>query len=500
MPQGEQRVHPGLRFGIDDLERPREELSGVRGDKMAYAVYGCRSFLCMRSCGSFSDQAWGRVCMWGEGRATMVLEVNGRAWQDGVRPGFALARARARCGEAMQVFRSCPKREREAQLDLLGVAEELLASYENTSPGCVVMDLRELGLSALHAYRHWAELALQAAARVAMPVQLGIAPTADLAWLAAQCRETAMTSERLPEAACLWLEGDASGPLGQAGVDCLAALADVDVALLKRWGVLSLADLLALDQQEMGERLGEGMHEVFAILRGSKRRLLKLYKPLRLVDREVFLEDPVGQVEPLLFALQRTLSELCANLRESGEACQYVGLTLVDEVDEVWERRWKLAEPTDRPELFRMLLQSYLEKLELTAPIVSYFVRLEVAPHRYAERDLFQPSVRDENSLAVLLTDLRNLLGEDNVGAPLLQDSYRPMRWGDPWGGALNSATGRACCKFGVRAAVESLAAPLSGGGGARSWGRSRSLAEWPCAREGDGFSWAFSFDGGVVE
>jgi len=375
------------------------------------------------------------VLVTGQGRSSFVIAANQHAYAAGVEYGFPIARAQARCGEHLHIFRENVSQERSAQKDLLALAEDLCAEYENTAPGCAILNLRsiqKLSLDPSEHWTHWLNCTLTTGSRILMPLHISLATTPDLAWLAAQCPSASFsTTKHLSQfTSRSLLHGKGYTSLLESEIDTLSLLHDGNsedhISILHQWGVHTLGDLIQLPAQELTDRLGPSAHHAIDTLSGRHHRLLKLHQKIESIGTEQDLEHPILEIEPLLFTLHRSLSQLCEKLQIRQLACQFFTLTLLDETGEALQRRLKLPEPTDKPEVFRLLLHTYLESVTLYAPITAYYIDLEARPHLHAQQDMLEHSVKDPNRLKITLADIQNLIGEDNVGIAQLQNSHKP--------------------------------------------------------------------------
>jgi protein ImuB len=376
------------------------------------------------------------VLVSGQGRSSLVEAVNNVAQSKDVAAGFSLARARARCGERIQVLQENPTAMREVQVELLQWAENLVVEYENTANGCVILNLRSLQFKQEANLCQWLEHSLQLSQDLHMEISLAVAHTPDLAQVASRYASTSFKSpsdlKYFSQRSLVFGSGYAT--LQNAEISSVCELFGVDYRILQSWGIRSVAEFLALGKHELVLRLGEDILDMFEILSGERHRLLQLYQVVQRFTKEVHLEFPIRVVEALVFVLQRTFVYLCQELQEKGLACQYFTLVLVNEQMDTIERRLKLPEPSCQAEVFRMLLQPYLEGLRIEAPLVSFFLHLEATPHSHAERDMFSKQLRDPNRFSITLADIRNTLGEENVGMIAFQnthavDSERIIPW-----------------------------------------------------------------------
>src|SRR5712692_5686571 len=124
----------------------------------------------------------------GDGARAELICVSVRALRFGIRPGMTVAQATAIAPDLLAIGHS-ESAERAASDALLDVGQSLSPVIEDGGPGLVYLDLS--GLSAIFAdERELASEAARRAMRVGMQIEVGIAPTREVANLAARCGGT----------------------------------------------------------------------------------------------------------------------------------------------------------------------------------------------------------------------------------------------------------------------------------------------------------------------
>ena len=337
-----------------------------------------------------------------------ILQSTAAARALGIVPGLTATQAQTRCPGVLAKLRS-PTAERTTTATLLEAAFSASPFVEDTAPGVCTIELkstrapdpRELSQK-LRA--HFAALHLDA--------QLGFAPTADLALLAAQS-----TSD--------WL-----------AIRCASELADLPVAALdpsptllcifEKWGIRTLRELVALGRSALVERLGAEALPLHARATGRVERPLRCLPPPEIFEESIEFEQEIETLEPLLFILRRFIEALAQRLENVWlvAAELTLRLTLADGTET--ERTFKIPSPTSQvPVLFGML-ETHLEKFTAAHPIIR--LHLDATPARGARQQfgLFESALRDPNQLYETLARLTALVGDDRVGVPILDPTHRP--------------------------------------------------------------------------
>jgi protein ImuB len=204
------------------------------------------------------------------------------------------------------------------------------------------------------------------------------------------------------------------------------ALPDALRADLVRLGVRTLADLAALPSSAVGLRLGEDCAAAVRLCRGEDdAALVPRAPPLRFEEGHDF-DWEVQQVEPLLFALRALCAALAARLecRALGVGGLVLGCRLASGVLD--ERVLELRAPTREVPSLVKFLRASLEASAPLGPVVG--LRLVALPGalRPAQLGLFDPPGPAPDRLALTLTRLAALVGEERVGAAVAPDTHRP--------------------------------------------------------------------------
>src|SRR6266403_6014239 len=85
-------------------------------------------------------------------------------------------------------------------------------------------------------------------------------------------------------------------------------------AILHKWGIHTLGQLAALDQEQLGVRLGPEAVRLWERANGRSNRLLKFVQPPESFEESFEFENEIETAEPLLFMLRRFLEQLALRL------------------------------------------------------------------------------------------------------------------------------------------------------------------------------------------
>jgi len=218
-------------------------------------------------------------------------------------------------------------------------------------------------------------------------------------------------------------------------------------SLLHKWGIHTAGQFAALDKEELAARLGPEAVRMWERASGKSRRLLRLVRPPESFRESFEFDYEIETAEPLLFILRRFLEQLTlrlsaiylvpkeltlritfSNSRQDGPRADSSGWRKESAVADkkIYERIFKIPQPTDDVDLLFRMLQTHLENFQSDHPIVA--VAIDAQPTRPAGQQfgLFETTLRNPHQLAETLARLTALLGADRVGRPVLEDTHRP--------------------------------------------------------------------------
>jgi protein ImuB len=407
-----------------------------------------------------------------------IIQATSPAAKAGVTPGLTSAQATARCGDLIIKTRSHPQ-EQTATGILLQTAYAFSPNIESTALGGCTMELKRLGLRNQSDMQNYGAKIIQALAPFYLEANVGIAPTPQLALLAARlcssrrlprrsgfakANEEALTNSRPNRPTSLAVEpvqppmahSPAPGGDGRGEGDLFAAKArgsDQSVrvfvvhsakdfaahlplaalepapdiaAILSRWGLRTAGQLLALSKNAVSERLGPGALELFERLSEDSVRPLKFISPPETFSEQIEFENEVETAGPLIFVLHRFVEQLSQRLKAiylvAGEFQLRLGLASGGQ----YEHRFTVPSPTASVEILFRMLQTHLDTVRTDSPIVSLELTARPARQETHQFGLFDNTLRNPNQFAETLARLTALAGRENVGTPVLEATHRP--------------------------------------------------------------------------
>jgi protein ImuB len=360
-------------------------------------------------------QAWGHrpvAVLDGPESLPRVFACNERAQLAGVEPGITKAQA-AQCPDIV-LRKRMPKQEQAAQDALMDCAAEFSPKVESTAQGFVTLDIEGTERIFGPPQKLIRSLAHHAA-RVGLEVNIAAASNRDTALLAAK----GFTGTTVIQ------KGNESGCLAQLPIEVLP-LSEAQAEILDAWGIRKCRDLVLLPPVPLIERLGQAGLVLQQLARGEGVGVLvPTATPFRF-EESLELEDPIENLESLVFILNRLLEQIAARLMSRSLATDELTLRLqldvhqdrdtrkeLDrEVSDCWVRTLSLPVSMQNTKVLLKLLQLDLEQHRPDAAVKGVTIEARPARRRYTQGALFAPVAPEPESLEITLARIRGLVGE----------------------------------------------------------------------------------------
>ena len=208
------------------------------------------------------------------------------------------------------------------------------------------------------------------------------------------------------------------------------------LAILHKWGIHTLGQLAALDKEQLGARLGPEAVRMWERANGQSNRVLKLIDRRSRSKENFEFEHEIETAQPLLFMLRRFLEQLAVRLSAIYLVAKELTLRITfsksrqDEPPvagkQVYERVFKIPQPTNDVDLLFRMLQTHLENFRSKHPILAVALSAEPIKPAREQFGLFETILRNPQQLSETLARLTALLGADRVGTPVLEETHRP--------------------------------------------------------------------------
>jgi protein ImuB len=203
-------------------------------------------------------------------------------------------------------------------------------------------------------------------------------------------------------------------------------LTDKQAETFSMWGIHTLGRLAALPEKPLIARMGQDGKRLSELARGKYPHLFLPVEPAFKLEERMELDTPVELLTSLLFVLSVMLEQLI--LRAAGRALALATVTihLFPENEAKHIRTVRPAVPSNDRELWIKLIHLDLEAHPPQAAIVSLIVSAEPGCTSKVQLGLFSTQLPEPARLDVTLARLCAIVGENNVGRAVLNDTHRP--------------------------------------------------------------------------
>jgi len=410
-----------------------------------------------------------------------VYAANEKARAAGVESG--MTRLQAEACRGLQLRPRSVAAEEIAHAALLDCAQSFSPRVEDTAADRVILDLT--GVERL--FGPPAQVAREVARRAAeigLETNVAVASNPDAAMHAAigfpgiTVIAEEKEAERLGDLPLdVLLNGTGSAEQARGARRSESALTPEKAQLvretLERWGVRTFRALAALPSIALTERLGQQGLRLQQLARGATRRTLTPADPPLNFEETVELEYPIALLEPLAFALNHMLENLCARLAARALATNELRIRLeldasvrddsdapphsprsTEQRNETsaqdsaagtqtdgtgrpaapppspclrgeYHRALHLPVPMLNAKIFLKLLQLELAAHPPGAPVTRMWLAMEPVRPRAAQSGLFLPLAPEAEKLELTLERISGIVGETRVGAAEILDTHR---------------------------------------------------------------------------
>jgi len=198
------------------------------------------------------------------------------------------------------------------------------------------------------------------------------------------------------------------------------------LTIFHKWGIHTLGQLAALDKEQLAARLGPEAVRMWERATGQSNRVLKLIRPPESFEESFEFENEIETAEPLLFILHRFLEQLAMRLSAIYLVAKELTLRITFTDKQIYERVFKIPEPTNNIDLLFRMLHTHLENFKSEHAIVAVALSTQPIKPGREQFGLFETTLRNPNQLSETLARLTGLLGADRVGTPVLEETHRP--------------------------------------------------------------------------
>lgn len=205
---------------------------------------------------------------------------------------------------------------------------------------------------------------------------------------------------------------------------------DEDAETFSRWGMRTLGDLAELPEIDLIARLGQEGKRLRQLARGELPHLFRPIEEPFVLEEYVEFDAPVEALESLLFAVNSMLEQMMARAAWNALAVAAVHLVCDLEKAPSLTREVRPALPTADRRVLLKLLQLDLEAHAPGAGVLSVRLTVEPGPISKVQIGLFSPQLPEPTHLEVTLARVASIVGEGNVGRPVLKDTHQGGSFG----------------------------------------------------------------------
>lgn len=359
-----------------------------------------------------------------EGKAPLerVISFNRAAKKLGLTHGMSKVQADT---SGQVLFHLRCMREEKAALEILFEAAErfsprvqIIASpvngYANGKQLAAVLLVDQSGTETLFGDgRSYGEAIRKGLQELEFPANVAVAPNAEAGLLLARSYSGVTQVDANDVQAKL-----APLPLAMLSVEAAT------LAILTRWGIRNLGELASLPEAALVSRIGQQGKRLQRLAVGCEDHLLVPQEPSFVLSEHVELDGPLDSLEPLLFILSPILETILRQAINHAYALRSVTITLDLEKAAPHRLEVRPAVPVQSKDLLLRLLNLKLQSDPPQAGILGVTLDAEPAVPQVAQRGLFQAQFPEPDKLDLLIARLKAIVGEENVGSPVLSNSF----------------------------------------------------------------------------
>ena len=191
------------------------------------------------------------------------------------------------------------------------------------------------------------------------------------------------------------------------------------------WGITTLGALAALPEVDLITRFGSEAHMWHDISIGMATHVFQPIEPALPLEETYEFEDPVEQMESLLFIGTRMIE--CLSHRAVNHMLSIASLSVRMRLDggSIHQLTIRPALATTDRKFLLKLLQLEIAAHPPQSSVVVLTITAEPGVARKTQLGLFAPQMPEPSRLDVTIARLNALVGEDRVGSAVLEDLNR---------------------------------------------------------------------------
>ena len=191
-------------------------------------------------------------------------------------------------------------------------------------------------------------------------------------------------------------------------------------------GIRKISDLRRVPIDDLINRYGQKFRDVIDIIEQKGGRILTPNVKESSLTWSYDLDFPVEDFEQLIFVVNHGLDKLFSRISYSGFSTEQLDITLGLQKREARSYEIKTSFPTLEKSFWLKLLNLRIALDPPEAEIISVRVVTHFTRPRPSQRGLYAVSRPEPENLLLTVNKLKKLVGEENVGVPVLLDQRVP--------------------------------------------------------------------------
>jgi protein ImuB len=212
--------------------------------------------------------------------------------------------------------------------------------------------------------------------------------------------------------------------LKSIGIEGLGAGRDF-TRLMRDWAIDDLDAFSALPEDEMVERFGASVKDLFDRSRGSEFR--PIASAVGSVDFRwrMSFDSPITGVESLRFTFSTAVRHIFERL---SRRCLGASECIIDLSDRGKTKRYEVKSvvPTMNEKVWMRLVSVRIESEPPGFDISSVSVEFIPAKLRTIQSNLFSANVLEPEKIGLVVSKIEKMVGRGNIGIPKIADSWKP--------------------------------------------------------------------------
>lgn len=201
-------------------------------------------------------------------------------------------------------------------------------------------------------------------------------------------------------------------------------LSEEQIETFSLWGIRAQGALGELPEKELIARMGQEGRRMRQLARGELPHLFRPIEPEFTLSEYIELDSPVEVLDALLFMANLQLKQIIHRATAHALALASISISLTLEGGGTHTRTVRPALPSNDRQMWLKLLHLELEAHPPQTAVLAIALTAEPGRTSKVQLGLFAPQLPEPARLDVTLARLRAIVGEENVGRPVLEDTH----------------------------------------------------------------------------